>query len=214
MKRLLFLFILSIQFTNSDAQNRGGVHLSGADSIKNDRDRRYNYISGKAPHGKMVWFTNQYSNVEGDFQNFLLFNMDYNLDDSKSKDLPNEGWSWVYFKKYVGPPSGAPKPIRYTVNINSDKQTIKSVVITGGFTEMALLFVRYWSKPINIDERPSKKEVAWVNSFGDRVTLYYESNGMGKITITANNELVCPKYYVYPIESYYNLPVNDLPKAK
>lgn len=185
MKRLLFLLIVCP--TISFAQE--------ADTTVYYHIRKHASIASAAPHKRMVWFTNQYFSATVDFQFWLQENQNWFFDESQSKELVNNGVRWIFKRRYAGNPQYKPSPLVITVNGNADKETIKGVEISGDWDAVSKLFIRYWSKPITIIEKYNIGEIAFVESFGDRVTLYYTSVNKGKIVIKPNNVLIGKKVY-------------------
>jgi hypothetical protein len=182
MKQLLFLLLLL------------PLQLFAEDSTMIYRTR-YANILNSATHKSMVWFTNQEGTVFVDFQNYLEFIKKYYQDEKLTDTYKGK---YVYRKSFVGNASDKPLPIQINVAYNTDK-TISKVTITGPWGQMADLFVSYWEKPFHLSEkRHVKGEVAWLNSFGDRVSFYNVGANDAKIVITPN-EVTKKNYYHYVI---------------
>lgn len=160
-------------------------------------DRRYASIAKSQRHGLMVWFTGQPFEVTADFMIYMQMRANYKYDERLSKPLPNGGMQSGFRKAYVG--DGAAKPSPVIVKIRTDKDnTISEVDINGSWYDLSRLFTSYWRKPVNVHEDPKGGEVAFVNSFGDRVSLNYHGYGKASITIRPNGILTHKNFYHYP----------------
>jgi hypothetical protein len=185
MKRLILIAFLSpVLATAQDGDSTRQYHI-----------RKHASIALSAPHHKMVWFTNQYLSVTMDFQLWLQENQNWFFDNTKDKELPNSGVQWTFKRRFIGNSIFKPAPLIIKVHGNSDSETIKNVDITGDWDAVSKLFVRYWGKPFTISEIYKVGEIAFLDSFGDRVTLYYIGPKKGRITIKPNTILTDKKIY-------------------
>lgn len=157
--------------------------------------RKYWSIAGAARHGKMAWFTNHTDDETEQFQVYLQMDQDYYLDEKLSDERERSDHSFtLYFRKRGAYTDNEPSPLRVTYSYNKD--LIKRVVITGSWYDVANLFVSYWQKDFNLKDRRSQSgEVAWLNSFGDRVAFCNVGYSKAKIVITDNKVFRHPEKY-------------------
>lgn len=153
--------------------------------------KRYEGIRHSASHGNMVWFTNQGYDVASLFDIYLQMKKDYYIVDDEKIPF----YTSVFRKRYAGNPDDKPKPLRVQYIMAKDK-TVSKVVISGSWAQCADIFISYWEKPFNLQEkRKATGEVAWLNSFGDRVSFINVGAYDAKIVITPNATTQKNYYY-------------------